>query len=80
MVAASSATLVTFYFLGRRDAPAADRQVSWVTQLEGTVVIMSGDGAILTVYRQRKALPTIRRKLKYRLPFPTNDYRNYRAR
>ena len=73
-------TGVTFYFLGRRDVPAADRQVSWVSQLEGTVVLMSGDGAILTVYRHRKALPTIRRKMKYRLPLPTKDYRKGTSR
>jgi hypothetical protein len=69
-------TGVTFYFLGRRDVPAADRQVSWVSQLEGTVILMSADGAILTVYRHRKALPTIRRKMKYRRPLPEKDYRN----
>ena len=67
-------------FLGQARYARADRQVSWVTQLEGTVVFMSGDGAMLTVYRHRKALPTICRKLKYRLPFLNNDYTNYQAR
>lgn len=60
-------TGVTFYFLGRRDLPPADRQANWASQLEGTVALMSSDGEILTVYRHRKALPTIRRKMKYRL-------------
>ena len=73
-------TGVTFYFLGRRDVPAPDRQVSWVTQLEGTVVIMSSEGEILTVYRHRKALPMIRRKMKYRLPLQTTGYRKKESR
>ena len=70
-------TGVTFYFLGRRDVPAADRQASWASQLEGTVVLMGRDGEILTVYRQRKALPTIRRKMKYRLDIPSFGYRKH---
>ena len=60
-------TGVTFYFLGRRDVPAADRKASWATRLEGTVVLLSKDGALITVYRQRNALRSIQRKLKYRL-------------
>ena len=60
-------TGVTFYFLGRRDVPAADRQASWVSRLEGTVALLSNDGALITVYRQRNALRSIQRKLKYRL-------------
>lgn len=63
-------TGVTFYFLGRRDVPPADRQASWATRLEGTVVLMSSEGEIITAYRHRKALPTIRRKTKYRLDSP----------
>lgn len=80
MAGASSATRVTFYFLGRRDVLAADRQVNWASQLEGTVILMSSNGEVLTVYRQRKALPTIRRKMKYRLPLPSKDYRKHGSR
>lgn len=40
------------------------------TLLESTVVLMSGEGEISTVYRHRKALPTIRRKMKDRLDDP----------
>jgi hypothetical protein len=58
-------TGVTFYFLGRRDVPATDRQASWASRLEGTVVLLANDGEILTVYRHRKALHSIQRKQKY---------------
>ena len=60
-------TGVTFYFLGRRDVPAADHKASWASRLEGTVALVSSDGQLITVYRQRKALHAIQRKLKYRL-------------
>ena len=60
-------TGVTFYFLGWRDVPAADRQASWVSRLEGTVALVSNDGQLITVYRQRNALRSIQRKLKHRL-------------
>ena len=58
-------TGVTFYFLGWRDVPAADRQASWASRLEGTVVLLANDGEIITVYRHRKALHSIQRKQKY---------------
>jgi hypothetical protein len=58
-------TGVTFYFLGWRDIPYADRQASWAARLEGTVVLLSNDGEIITVYRHRKALHSIQRKQKY---------------
>ena len=60
-------TGVTFYFLGRRDLPAADRQADWASRLEGTVALVGNDGQLITVYRQRKALRAIQRKLKYRI-------------
>lgn len=60
-------TGVTFYFLGERDIPPADRRAAWATRLVGTVVLMGRDGEIITVYRNQRALPAIRRKLKYRL-------------
>lgn len=66
-------TGVTFYFLGRDDLPPADRHASWASRLEGTVVLMGNDGEIITVYRQRNALPTIRRKLKYRIEVNGNQ-------
>jgi|GEM_PF-921481 hypothetical protein len=60
-------TGVTFYFLGRRDLPPADRCASWASRLIGTVVLVSRSGEVITVYRNRGALRAIRRKLKYRL-------------
>ncbi len=61
-------TGVTFYFLGWRDIPPHDRRASWASRLEGTIVLMASDGEIITVYRNRSGLHTIRRKLKYCLP------------
>jgi hypothetical protein len=61
-------TGVTFFFLGRRDVPSADRCMSWASRLEGTIVLLAPDGAVITVYRNRHGLPAILRKLKYRLP------------
>lgn len=60
-------TGITFYFLAARDIPAEDRRAAWAVRLIGTVVLMGPDGEIITVYRNRRALPSIRRKLKYRL-------------
>lgn len=60
-------TGVMFFFLGRRDIPPSDRGASWAARLEGTIVIASADGPIITVYRDRRGLRTIARKAKYRL-------------
>ncbi|HEU5439578.1 MAG TPA: DUF4258 domain-containing protein [Ktedonobacterales bacterium] len=60
-------TGVMFYFLGRRDIPPADRRASWAARLEGTTVLVALDGEVITVYRNRCALRTITRKLKYRI-------------
>lgn len=61
-------TGVTFCFLGWRDMPPADRCASWAARLEGTILLLAPDGTVITVYRNRRALPAIRRKMKYRLP------------
>lgn len=60
-------TGVMFFFLGRRDIPACDRCASWAARLEGTIVIVAPDGAVITVYRNRDGLRPIVRKMKYRL-------------
>lgn len=60
-------TGVTFYFLGRRDIPPDDRHVSWASRLEGTIVLQAPDEDVITIYRNRRGLRAIRRKMKYRL-------------
>ena len=60
-------TGVTFFFLGRRDIPRCDRCASWVSRLEGVIVVVAPDGGVITVYRNRDGLRSITRKMKYRL-------------
>ncbi|MGZ3584347.1 MAG: DUF4258 domain-containing protein [Ktedonobacterales bacterium] len=60
-------TGVTFYFLGRRDIPPDDRHASWASRLEGTIVLQAPDEDVITIYRNRRGLRAIRRKMKYRL-------------
>lgn len=60
-------TGVAFYFLGRRDMPPADRCASWAARLEGTIVVVAADGAVITLYRNRRGVRAIQRKLKYRI-------------
>jgi hypothetical protein len=57
-------TGATFYFLARRDVPRRD--LRWAARLIGTIVVVARTSEIITVYRNRAALPTIRRKMKYR--------------
>lgn len=61
-------TGVTFYFLGKRDMPPADQCAGWASRLEGTIVVVAPDGNVITVYRNRRGVRAIQRKLKYRLP------------
>ncbi|HEY7983542.1 MAG TPA: hypothetical protein VID73_05200 [Ktedonobacterales bacterium] len=61
-------TGLTFYFLGRRDMPPPDRGASWAARLEGTTVLVAPDGAVVTVYRNRRGAHAIARKVKYRWP------------
>ena len=60
-------TGIAFHFLAARDVPAEDRHAAWAARLVGTVVLVGPDGEIITVYRNARALPAIRRKMKYRL-------------
>lgn len=61
-------TGVTFYILRGRDIPSADRRMDTYAKLEGTVLLVSDDGCVLTVYRHQGAYRRVARKLKYRLP------------
>ncbi|HEY1389359.1 MAG TPA: hypothetical protein VGF38_12520 [Ktedonobacterales bacterium] len=56
-----------FYFLGRRDIPPCDRRANWASRLEGSIVVVASDGAVITIYRNRKGLRAITRKMKYHL-------------
>lgn len=67
-------TGVRFFFLGWRDIPPCDRRASWASRLEGSIVIVASDGAVITIYRNRRGLRTIARKMKYQL-----DGRNHAA-
>ncbi|HWP42362.1 MAG TPA: DUF4258 domain-containing protein [Blastocatellia bacterium] len=51
----------TFFFLGRRDVP--EGRMRELEKLIGTTVVITGN-EILTVYRNRRALSSIKRKLK----------------
>ena len=58
-------TGVEFYFLAQRDIPTGrERQLE---RLVGTTVVVRS-GRIETVYRNRRALPSIRRKSKLQRP------------
>jgi len=65
-------TGVTFFFLGRRDVPPADRHTSWASRLEGTTVLVASDGMVITVYRNHRGLRAILRKLKHHIPRSTS--------
>jgi hypothetical protein len=69
-VAALERTGETCSFPGIRDPPPADQQASLARRLEDTVVLLSGEGEIVTVYCHRKARPSIRRKRKDRPGLP----------
>jgi hypothetical protein len=51
----------TFFFLGRRYVP--DDRMRELEKLIGTTVVIAGN-EILTVYRNRRAMSRIKRKLK----------------
>lgn len=59
-------TGITFYFLGWRDVPLADRRQSWATRLIGTIVLVASNGDIITVYRNPRVWRATQRKMKYR--------------
>jgi len=57
-------TGICFYFLAARDVPLADRRFSWVERLIGTTLLIQGSD-LITVYKNRRGLRQIKRKLKY---------------
>lgn len=56
-----------FYFLARKDIPAPHRHLPQVMRLSGAVVLVSLDGAVITLYRNVNSLRDIQRKMKYRI-------------
>ncbi len=60
-------TGVVFYFLGRRDIPADLQREDGFAKLEGTVLLVSPEGELITAYRNRSALRKIQKKAKHRV-------------
>ena len=60
-------TGVIFYFLGRRDLPESFRKEARYARLEGTTLLVSLEGDLITSYRNKKALKKIRKKAKRRI-------------
>ena len=60
-------TGIIFCFLGGKDIPDEDRKRDEYTRLEGSTVLMHvnhGTISVITVYQNKSALKTIRRKIK----------------
>ncbi len=58
---------VEFYLLARKDIPAQDRRLPQFMRLAGAAVLMSLDGAVITLYRGVNRPRDIQRKMKYRI-------------
>jgi len=60
-------TGIIFCFLGGKDIPDEDRKCDKYTRLEGSTVLMhviNGYISVITIYQNKSALKTIRRKIK----------------
>ena len=57
---------VLHLFLRKKDIPQIDRRKSKARKLEGTTVLLSSyeDAEVITAYRNKQALPHLRRKRK----------------
>jgi hypothetical protein len=61
-------TGICFHFLAAKDIPAADRRSQWANRLVGTSVLVSQETrSVITVYRNPKALASIKKKSKRRV-------------
>ncbi len=60
---------VLHLFLRKKDIPPLDRRNADARKLEGTTILLSSGShaEVITVYRNKQALPQIRRKCKYTL-------------
>ena len=59
-------TGVSFCVLWPKDIPAQHRHLRPITRLAGAVVLLSGDGEVITLYSHGRKPRRIRRKMKYR--------------
>lgn len=58
-------TGIRFFFFGERQVPTLHRHDIWVQRLVGTVVLVSSqESKIFTVYKNKNALRTIKKKSK----------------
>jgi hypothetical protein len=55
-------TGVIFYFLAARDVPRPHRKFSDVQRLIGTTLLVGDNGAMITAYRNQRALRVIKKK------------------
>lgn len=53
------------YFLGRRNIPDELRSDDRVMKLEGTTLIMSHDGTVITMYKNKRGCKSLRQKCKW---------------
>ena len=58
---------VLHLFLRKKDIPEIDRRKSNVRKREGTTILLSSEKKpeVITAYRNKQALPQLRRKQKY---------------
>ena len=69
-----------FVFLGHRNIPAKYKGDDSVAKLEGTTLLMSNSGILITPYKNRNALKVIKKKLKRYIPKKnTKDITNKEA-
>ena len=54
-----------FYFLGLKNIPTEDRRNSLVMRLEGTTIIVSAGGTVITIYKDPQGLRQIKKMSKF---------------
>ena len=60
-------TGIVFVFLGERDIPEGLKSSDRYARLEGLTLLVSGDGELITAYKNKDGLPKIRKKKKHRI-------------
>lgn len=54
-----------FVFLGQRNIPDEYRTDDRIAKLEGTTLVMSRDGCLITAYKNKKGLKKVLKKCKF---------------